>query len=837
MGRKKNIRTEEEINQIKGIVLQSLREGISVVKMSESYGIPAPYIYKVRTDFIAAGIITKQEIEEAVSRRKSLNKATHKKIKEENPRRKLSRERKERVLELANQNYSPKEIANELGISVTYANVLVNKLIDEGKLEKKAKENRREERLQYIAEMVKQGHSLIEIVETNPEYTYARITPILKELIASGVITREQVEENKKRASARKKGVISEVSYSEQEQFVIEKVKEGYLPSEILKSDTTGSLNLGRINYYKRVAILNGSISKEEADNAMARRREMQTKSKRSEITNKIRPLVEQGYSVREACRIINYSYGYMRKMITMCRKENEWYSEEELKSFKAKREKKTEIPKVPKIRKVRQQHIDMREQFITLVKDGYTNEEIRKKLGCCSATICRYRKECIEQNIWFSDEELKEFRRQRNQKELEADPEKWIAYLKNQEEQKRIEFEKAQKKRESENRKRKEKLQKTQRARKVEKSLNDHLRAMVGYTTQGYTLDEIAKLMNRSIGYVIGLRKIYKEKNGKWFSRIKLAEFRKQRRKREEEERRAKEEATRKKEENKKIEENDAAQIIKIEIQTLIECVMQGYNIDEISFFMGCDTAHIRELVKEYKKNNKWFSHRVLKMFKEQRELREKAQGESEALPASGEKTNIVEEPKVVMPKQIKQAIKVEDDPEKIEALKRFGKLNSKIKMCRKLARREDRLDYNGEEDVSTTSREEFMRLAVEISKTGQVLPESDMNLVMDTLFMYPNLANTGNIKFLITNASKLGGVEAAHKMAIELVRSLQNTRYYEKLVNYRVWLKKKMLLPQMQEMKAKGMDSTAIGEKLGVSSAEVLMLLDGDEVDFLDE
>ena len=43
--------------------------------------------------------------------------------------------------------------------------------------------------------------------------------------------------------------------------------------------------------------------------------------------------------------------------------------------------------------------------------------------------------------------------------------------------------------------------------------------------------------------------------------------------------------------------------------------------------------------------------------------------------------------------------------------------------------------------------------------------------------------------------------------------------------------WVKKEMLVPKMKEMYSEGMDSTAIGERLALSSTEVLMLLDGDE------
>lgn len=69
------------------------------------------------------------------------------------------------------------------------------------------------------------------------------------------------------------------------------------------------------------------------------------------------------------------------------------------------------------------------------------------------------------------------------------------------------------------------------------------------------------------------------------------------------------------------------------------------------------------------------------------------------------------------------------------------------------------------------------------------------------------------------------------------KLTNALQDTKFYEPLVEYKRWLKKIAIRPKIQEMKKQGMNNNQIGEKLGISSAEVNIIFYNDiKPDFSD-
>ena len=547
---------------------------------------------------------------------------------------KLTAQRKEQTYELIMQNYGKTEIARKLGVSETTIRSYILELISEGRItqdnvKKVAYKDRFSmdktssdyiEKRKTIVELLKQGWEN-SVIRGKLNISVMDLTYFITDIINSGILTSEQIK------------IAREIKYQESIQHVKDKTLKGYSPSEILKSDTSGLLDMEKIFYQRKKMVADGIMSREDMKQAMERRRQIK-KSK------------------QEAKRNIDAKWQKMRKEIAF--------------------------------------------------KEAHNNS----------------------------------------------------------------------------------------------------IKAVIAYTKQGYNTEEIANMMRCSVSHVKRLRKEYKGKN-KWFSKEELREFRKQRRIRDEAERKAK----KAEEERRKKEEEKVARKKQIEIKTLIKCAMQGYTLTEIANLMNTNLSHINELIETCKAEDNWFSPEVLKNFRTQRRIKEaEAKGGKTDSKKKGRKSN--------------------------ESSK-----YSKIKSLRILAKREDRKEYNGEEYVTTTAREEFMNLLVEMSKDGIIVSEEDMNLVVDTIYTYPQLAKRDCIKFLVTNAGKLGGIEATHAMTAELMSSLRHTEYYEPIVGYMSWVKKKMKLPQMQEMKAKEMDSTAIGEKLGVSSAEVLMLLDGDEVDFLDE
>ena len=72
------------------------------------------------------------------------------------------------------------------------------------------------------------------------------------------------------------------------------------------------------------------------------------------------------------------------------------------------------------------------------------------------------------------------------------------------------------------------------------------------------------------------------------------------------------------------------------------------------------------------------------------------------------------------------------------------------------------------------------------------------------------------------------------------DLMHSLRETDYYEKLTEYRSWMKRKRDVTKMKRDmeigKEKMMESTEVGKRLGLTSAEVLILMDDEnDPDFL--
>ena len=71
---------------------------------------------------------------------------------------------------------------------------------------------------------------------------------------------------------------------------------------------------------------------------------------------------------------------------------------------------------------------------------------------------------------------------------------------------------------------------------------------------------------------------------------------------------------------------------------------------------------------------------------------------------------------------------------------------------------------------------------------------------------------------------------------MITELVSTLRDTKFYKPLVEYKRWIKKFNLLPQIQSMKDEGMNNSQIAERIGMSSAEVSILLNSDKNSILE-
>ena len=150
------------------------------------------------------------------------------------------------------------------------------------------------------------------------------------------------------------------------------------------------------------------------------------------------------------------------------------------------------------------------------------------------------------------------------------------------------------------------------------------------------------------------------------------------------------------------------------------------------------------------------------------------------------------------------------------------------------KSAKSEDLLEYKELEEgevVPTKARMELIDYLSILNGIGLKISERDTELIINTLYLYPDMANKGILKFLILNASKDGGYESAMEMTEELLSALKETKYERNLNFYKQWAQKQINISKIKGMKKEGLTNTQIGEKLRITSAEVVVLLHSKE------
>ena len=203
-----------------------------------------------------------------------------------------------------------------------------------------AREKKRQDDLQFVADSVNSGLSITEIRELKPEFSYNEVTPMIKELIQKGVISQAQVDENRKNATKKAINKNVKLSPDEQVQFILDKIKKGYTPSEIVKSDKTRSLSMHKVLYQKRQLIAKGVISEKEANTAMQERQKKAIIRKHKRLIDKIKKYTELGYTLAEISRnfIKECDYQYIIKVRKEYIKNNGWYTDEELQGFATQR-------------------------------------------------------------------------------------------------------------------------------------------------------------------------------------------------------------------------------------------------------------------------------------------------------------------------------------------------------------------------------------------------------------------------------------------------------------------------------------------------------------------
>ena len=170
-------------------------------------------------------------------------------------------------------------------------------------------------------------------------------------------------------------------------------------------------------------------------------------------------------------------------------------------------------------------------------------------------------------------------------------------------------------------------------------------------------------------------------------------------------------------------------------------------------------------------------------------------------------------------------------EESKRIERKQKIKEYKRLYNICKKEAKKEDKLELKGEENISTEGRIKLIEVLVALQNLDVDIYDEDIDIVLNTFYMYPEIANKDSIKFLISDAGKKGGIKSTERVILELLNTLRDTKYYEALVEYRKWVRKLNLLPEIQTMKKKGMNNTQIAENLGITSSEVSIVLNNDK------
>lgn len=147
--------------------------------------------------------------------------------------------------------------------------------------------------------------------------------------------------------------------------------------------------------------------------------------------------------------------------------------------------------------------------------------------------------------------------------------------------------------------------------------------------------------------------------------------------------------------------------------------------------------------------------------------------------------------------------------------------------------AKEEEKSDSLGRfRSAPTLSRKKLIDKFMSLYRRGIKLNEKQLKYVKNFLYWHPEAIEPKYIRFLIPATVDIMGYTAAITTANELANILEDSKYEPPLREYSKYLIKKAKITKIIEMKNSGMENSQIGEKLGLSSAEVAILSENTEV-----
>ena len=170
-------------------------------------------------------------------------------------------------------------------------------------------------------------------------------------------------------------------------------------------------------------------------------------------------------------------------------------------------------------------------------------------------------------------------------------------------------------------------------------------------------------------------------------------------------------------------------------------------------------------------------------------------------------------------------QSIQEETDKMRALRLKRIElkELERRYKITRKAAKAEEKLDFEGEEDVPVTGREAFYQVLKKSHQLDKLIDEKDLALIKNALYTHPEFVDKDKIKFILDVAYKRGGLAKVEDNVNEFLSLFRDTIYLAPLQQFKKWLKVEKTSAKIADYKKRGFNTNQIAEKLNITSAEV--------------
>ena len=801
---KRNQEYEDDIAIIKKLTINGKKQK----QISQEIGKSVSYIVKlIHKSKEEETWLTDEELKEINERKNKEKSVTNVSNKEE-----IHQKQLEDIKRLTIKGKSQKEISAELGFSTSHIGRLIRKSKEQGTWltdkeiqdvrDKKSKTNEVDEKkttraelmeqtrqkykshIEEIKSLYKEGFKYDEIAE-KLNVSKAYISVLVRYSKNNGTwLTAEEIKAIKEK---------SDLVFQKQIEEIKRLTQEGKTQKQIAQEMGFCTSNIWALIHKSKEKGL--WLTDEELQELNRKNKEVKNfrkQSKQNEIKNqkhlsRIKELYAKGKKQKQIAAEIGVSQSNLSKLINKSKKNGTWFTEEELLKMKEERKKS---PKTTKAFETKKSKVYL-SKVKMLYGEGKNVKQIAKEVGISTTYIYSLINESKKDGKWFTEEEVKEIKSKAKSTKEQA--------LNN----------------------------------KITKDDKEIIKQMKSMIREYKTVKEICAILGFSEFKFNALRK-QAVSNGIWISEEEWEAINKQK--------------IKPKINSKRVKKQEEMGYEKFK-EEIISLKRAGKKTEEIALIMECSVAHIQKIRKQCIENGTWISKEEELELK--RKLRERQKQESESNPKQSNKEKKEKEKEQKRLKREEQerlkqeqalAEKLEHEEaiyincEIIRGLERIeGKATgthvAPFKFLRKVARQEDREEYNGEEDVSTKGRKAFIESILKLNSLGwNGYTEKDIGLITDSFYMHPELADKKILKFIVSDSAKKGGWNAALETVQELKDILGETKFADGLRSYSDWIRKQASIPKIKAMKLQGFTNTKIGEKLGMSSAEVMILLEKD-------